>query len=621
MGEITVKTGRSFVERNGFMRHLINDVQALEQLIREDHFEKGIQRIGAEQELSLIGKSYEPSFQGPEILDKIEDWHFTTEIGRFNLEINLDPQTANQHCLRATEQQLTQLLQIGKDAAAQLDSRILLTGILPTVRYGHLLNDALTPLPRYLALNEIVRRLRGSDFDIHLLGVDELIVSLPSLAFEACNTSFQLHLQIDAKAYAQQYNWAQLIAAPVLAVSANSPLLFGRELWAETRIALFHQSVDMRTSSNHLREKQPRVFFGNRWLQHSITEIFKDNIARFPTILMKPIEENALEMLAAGKTPSLTALRVHNGTTYPWNRPCYGISNGLPHLRIECRYIPSGPTVLDEIANFAFWIGLMLGMPDSYQDFTQRMSFRSAKGNFYAAARTGLNTVLEWCGKSISASDLIINELLPIAKAGLTKIKIPAEEIARYLNCIEQRVAQHQNGALWQVRNFRRLREQYSSDAALARLTAAMLERQESGEPIHAWTDINLNATHTIDTHQETVGKIMTTDLFTVNQDEPALLVKSLMEWKNIRHLPIENLHGELVGLVTASNLQPITNLSNLPVRKIMIKTLVTIPPENPITEAVQIMKSKGIGCLPVVENGKMIGLITDTDLKRLNAW
>lgn len=621
MGEVTVKKSRSFAERNGFVRHLLNDVQALEQLLQEDCFEKGIQRIGAEQEIALIDKTGEPSFQNLEILDQIEDWHFTTEIGRFNLEINLDPQEADQHCLKATEEQLLDLLQKGKEAAALADSRILLTGIHPTVRYHHLLHDALTPVPRYLALNDIVRRMRGSDFEVHLLGVDELLVSLPNLAFEACNTSFQMHLQIDPKGYAQQYNWAQLIAAPVLAVSANSPLLFGRELWAETRIALFQQSVDMRTSRNHLREKQSRVFFGNGWIKESITEIFKDNIARFPTILMKPVEEDALKMLAAGKVPSLTALRIHNGTTYPWNRPCYGISNDLPHLRIECRYIPSGPTVLDEIANFAFWLGLMLGMPDSYHDFTQRMSFRSAKGNFYRAARTGLDTMLDWFGKSMTVSDLIVNEMLPIAKAGLEKIQIPTEEIERYLNCIKQRVVRHQNGALWQVQNFRRLREKYSTDAALGRLTEAMFERQETGEPIHAWTDVTLNDTFPIDSTQETVGKMMTTDLFTVSQNEPVLLIKSLMEWKNIRHLPVENLAGELVGLVTATNLQRVNDFSRLSVRKIMVKNLITVTSETPIQEAVQMMKTKGIGCLPVVENGKMIGLITDTDLKRLSLW
>lgn len=613
-----MQSGRSFVERNGFVYHLLKDVEAMEMLLQENRFEKGIQRIGAEQELSLIGATCEPAFTGPEILPSITDWHYTSEIGRFNLEINLDPQIAGSNCLQATEQQLLALLKTGQAAAEPFGSRILLTGILPTVRYAHLLSDVMTPLPRYLALNEIVRHLRGSDFEIRLLGVDELMASLPNLNFEACNTSFQLHLQIEPKDFAQQYNWSQLIAAPVLAVSSNSPLLFGKELWAETRIALFHQSVDTRTSTNHYREKQPRVFFGNRWIQHSVTEIFKDNIARFPIMLMAPVKEDAMEALAKGNIPILTALRVFNGSTYPWNRPCYGINNELPHLRIECRYIPSGPTVKDELANFAFWLGLMLGMPDAYQNFTERMPFRAAKGNFYSAARNGLDTFFEWFGKPVTAADLIIKELLPMAKIGLEKIHIPNKDIEDYLTCIEQRVLHHQTGAIWQVQNFRRLREKYSIDAALCRLTIAMLERQQSNEPVYNWSPVDMNTTIPININQDSVGKIMTTDLFTVSQDEPAPLVKSLMEWKKIRHLPVEDVNGTLVGLVTATNIAAIEDCSRLLVREMMVKELITAYPEMLLTEAAQLMKSKGIGCLPIVENGKMTGLITDTDLKRL---
>lgn len=618
MGEVAVKNGRSVTERNVFVHHLLKDVQALEQMLAADCFEKGTQRIGAEQEISLFNQNFEPSFLGPEILETIPDDHFTTEIGRFNLEVNLDPQEVNGQCLHHTEQQLRQLLQQGQAATLPFNTHILLTGILPTIRYSHLLNDAMTPRDRYYSLSEVVRFMRGSDFEIRLLGVDELIASLPSVIFEACNTSFQLHLQIEPQDFVRAYNWSQLIAAPVLAVSANSPLLFGRELWAETRIALFHQSVDTRTSANHFRQKQPRVFFGNDWLRESVAEIFKDNIARFPITLMKNVEGNSLAELAAGQVPALTALRVHNGSTYPWNRPCYGITQGLPHLRIECRYVPSGPTVLDEMANFAFWLGLMQGMPDSYHDFESRMPFRVAKGNFYATARMGLDINLEWFGRITSASELIIRELLPIAHDGLERMGLTAKEASRYLNVIEQRVLLHQNGARWQVRNFRRLREKYGVDAALSRLTAAMYERQESQEPVHTWSDVNGEAFFLVKTEQETVGKMMTTDLFTVSEDEPAQLVKCLMDWKKIRHLPIENLTGELVGLVTATNLQAIPECNGTLVNEIMVKDLVTADPEMPVLEAAQIIKQKNIGCLPIVENGKLVGLVTDTDLKRL---
>lgn len=621
MGEIAVNSKHSLAERNAFVRHLLRDVQALDQMLEADFFEKGVRRIGAEQELCLIQDNYEPAFTGPEILETIADEHFTTEIGRFNLEINLDPHVADSDCLRKMQIQLLTLLQFGDNAAAPFHSHILLTGILPTLGYANLLENAMTPKPRYFSLSETVRQLRGSDFEIRLLGVDELIASLPSLMFEACNTSFQLHLQIDAADFVAQYNWAQLIAAPVLGISANSPLLFGRELWAETRIALFHQSVDTRTSSNHYRQKQPRVFFGNNWLRESVAEIFKDNIARFPTILTKEVNDDSLEQLAAGIAPSLAALRVHNGTTYPWNRPCYGITNGVPHLRIECRYIPSGPTIADEMANFAFWLGLMLGMPDAYKNLPERMPFRVAKGNFYRAARTGLDTNIEWFGKTISISQLILNELLPIAKEGLDKINIPAEEAKQYLDCIAGRAWRQQNGATWQMYTFRKLHEHYSLDASLSRLTAALYERQQQNDPVHNWQEHDLATTFVMPIEHDTVGKIMTTDLFTLQEEECAVLAKSLMEWKKIRHLPIENTQGELVGLITATNLQAIADLNDTLVQEIMVKNLVTITPDAPVALAVEWMKTKGINCLPVLENGKMIGIITDTDLKRLNFW
>lgn len=622
MGEHKVTTIGSSAEKARFVDHLIKDIAVMDQMIREAYFEQGVQRIGAEQELAILDTDCDPAFLGPEILDKITNPRFTTEIGRFNLEINLDPVKLAPDCLSSMEAQLKNLLQIAKTAAGDINSRILLCGILPTLTYQHLHQNAMTPDPRYFGLSKMMREMRGRDFEIFLHGVDDMMASLDNLVFESCNTSFQLHLQIPPEEFVERYNWAQMISGPVLAACANSPLLFGRELWMETRIALFQQSVDTRTSANQLRNKQPRVFFGNRWLQHSVSELFKDNAARFPVLLIREIDEDGMAALQAGKAPELSALRLHNGTIYNWNRPCYGIMNDLAHLRIECRYIPSGPTEIDEIANFAFWLGLMTGMPLRYKGFYKYISFRIAKDNFYRAARIGINTMMDWFGKTISAERLIRKELLPIAREGLLKSGISTADTDRYLNIMEQRIARRQTGANWQVHNYRKLRDTFGSAIALTELTKLMYEYQQNEEPVHRWSDLKFRQTYIFECNTCPVHKMMITDIYTVQEDEPLCMVKSIMEWKGIRHLPVENIEGELVGLVTATNLRDFEQMApgweQLPIGDFMVRDLITVTEDTPIHSIAGIMKNKGVGSVLIVHGKKLVGILTETDIKVL---
>ena len=196
----------------------------------------------------------------------------------------------------------------------------------------------MTQSPRYWAMNEVIKKARGSDITLKIRGVDELLVTHDSVLFEACNTSFQLHLQIDPKDFTSSYNWAQAITGPVLSISANSPLLLGRELWSETRIALFQQSIDTRNASYALKNQEARVSFGNQWSKGSAADIFKNDLANHKILLAREIEQNALDELDQGTIPKLDALCLNNGTLYRWNRPCYGVGGGKPHLRIENRY-------------------------------------------------------------------------------------------------------------------------------------------------------------------------------------------------------------------------------------------------------------------------------------------
>lgn len=602
------------------MPRLIEDVATLEAMLQESAFEQKIQRIGAEQELALLNPDCDPAFLGPQILETMTDPHFTTEIGRFNLEINLDPFPLSPDCLGFMQQHLVELLRTGRETARALDARILLCGIMPTLTYQHLQRDAMTPNPRYYALSDAIHAMRGRDFEVFLTGVDDMITAMDSLVFESCNTSFQTHLQIPTEEFTERYNWAQMISGPMLAVCANSPLLFGRELWSETRIALFQQAVETRTSANQLRNQQPRVFFGNRWIQHSIAELFKDNIARFPVILTKEVPDSSMAQFLSGQVPSLAALRLHNSTVYNWNRPCYGILDGQAHLRIECRYIPSGPTALDEMANFALWLGLMQGMPEKYKGFHQRVSFRSAKDNFMRAARIGINAMMDWFGEAVSPTRLFEKELLPAAREGLSRSGINDQDADRLLGVVAQRIHKRQTGARWQIRNFRKLQDRFGSAVALTELTKMMYEHQQTEQPAHEWPDMEWGSTYIFDCERCPVGKMMITDVYTVQEEEPLCLVKSIMEWKNIRHLPVENAEGDLTGLVTATNLSEFENSGEgweqQPIKNFMVRELLTVAEDAPLDTMKDLMIQHGVGSVLVVHGRKLTGIVTKTDVE-----
>ncbi len=617
MGDHSVNTKANQEERLRFIQQLLNDIDALEELLKSGKIESGIQRIGAEQEFCLIDNTYKPSKKAVSILEAIQDEHFTTELATYNLEINLDPVELKDKAFSIVENQLNSLLEKARTFAEKEENKILLCGILPTISKQELRLDYMTPNPRYWALNERMKGLRGNDFSLHLKGVDELTVKHDSVLFEACNTSFQMHLQIEPSDFISAYNWSQAISGPVLGVSANSPLLLGRELWNETRIALFQQSIDTRNSSYALVDQQARVSFGSDWEKGSIVDVYKNEIANYKIILTKEIETNSLEQIARGETPKLPALNLHNGTIYRWNRPCYGVGGGKAHLRIENRYIPSGPSVEDEMANFAFWVGLMIGRPKKFDDMPSTMDFRDAKANFYKASRTGKHSVLVWENQSYKLSELIENVLLPVAFEGLRKAQIDEKDIQRLLGIIAAR-CKGNTGAQWQIKNFRSLRKQMKRDQALRQLTAKMLENQSKRLSVHNWPMLDSDLAK-FPRHASRVGDIMSTQLFTVNENDLAELAIRVMMWKNIHHLPVENNHKELCGILTWNHIQEFKKNPNkkdtLTVADIMIKEVYQVEFDHSIEEASQLMKEKEIGCLPIVEKNTLVGILTVKDL------
>lgn len=619
MGDHRVQSALDKEVRSQFIRQLLNDIRCLELMLDRNLIESGINRIGAEQEFCLISKNWRPEKNAEELLEIIDDPHFTTELARFNLEINLDPVELRGDCFTIIHDQIKQLLNKAEAEANKKDTFTLLTGILPTISKSELGFEYMTPQPRYWLLNEMVKDIRGSDFHLHIKGVDELSISHDSVLMEACNTSFQLHLQLDPDDFVASYNWAQAISGPVLGVCANSPLLLGRELWSETRIALFQQSIDTRMTSYALKDQLARVSFGENWETGTPADVFKNDIAQHKVILARNLESNSLDELEAGITPKLKALNIHNSTIYRWNRPCYGVGNGKAHLRIENRYIPSGPTTLDEMANFALWIGLMIGRPSEFDDLPSTMDFKDVKSNFIKAARTGKESILRWKGELISVRDLILEELLPIAHDGLKKVKVNKETANLLLGIIEKR-AKGQTGAQWSIANYRKLRKTMRQDDALLALTKSMQQNQYSGKAIHEWPDIHASPnTHE---HAYQVGHIMSTRLFTVYEDDLAEMATQLMKWKDIHHVPVENKAGEICGLLTWTHMQRFQQNephsdSSLSVGDIMTKQVILAHSEMDIQEAIHLMKQNEAGCLPVVHNQHLIGIVTIKDIKQ----
>jgi CBS domain-containing protein len=605
-----------------FMSALFDDLRALDYLIEHDKIESGTRRIGAEQELFVVDRNMRPASLSLELLNAVNDPRFTTEIARFNLEANLTPQLISGRCFTRMQSELDEMIGKLRESAAQFDAEVLLAGILPTLRQSDLTLANMTPDARYLELNRVVTRMRGGPFSIHIKGLDELEIQHDNLMMESCNTSFQIHFQVGAREFANAYNVAQAITAPVLAAAVNSPILFGKRLWQETRLAVFQHSADERSRAQLMRSQPTRVGFGERWVKNSILELLHDQVTRFRPAIIRLPDESSLDVVARGDIPQLSALFLHNGTVWPWNRACYGVTDGVAHLRIENRALPAGPTVIDEVANAAFFAGLMIAVPAEYGNISKRLSFDDAKNNFFAAARYDLHAQLTWIdNQSFSAASLVRDHLLPLARQGLQQANVDASDIGNYLGVIDERVRTRQTGARWTLQSLAAMQTVEPKDLRLTELAARMLQEQKEGKPVHEWNVIETAAEIDWSQSYQTVGQFMSTDLFTVRADDLVDLAASVMDWRHVRHVPVEDDQGRLIGLVTHRALLHLLSLGlpaepekRLTVRDIMKTEVHTVSSSTPTIEAITIMENYRVGCLPVVDDGQLVGIITSYD-------
>jgi CBS domain-containing protein len=622
MGEQNVKLNNDEATHQEFMKSLLTEVHALEKMLDAGLIETGVRRIGAEQEMFLIDRAHKPAPKALEILEAIDDERFTHELGLFNLEANLAPHKLGGNCLTLMEREAQEIYKRAREVAARFDCDIALVGILPTLTKDNLGLESMVPTPRYYALNDAIRALRGDEFEFTINGIDQLAVQHDNVMLEACNTSFQVHFQVSPENFAKNYNIAQVVTAPLLAAAVNSPILLGKRLWHETRIAVFEYSIDTRSKIHQERGLKPRVHFGDRWLEDSVTEIFKEDIARFRIVLTTETEEDPIGMIDQGIMPSLNALRLHNGTVYRWNRPCYGVHNNVPHLRIENRVIPSGPTVLDEVANAAFFYGMMAGMSAQVEDIREHLTFADVKSNFLAAARDGIRAQMNWFNDThLPAKQLVLEQLLPLAHEGLQEAGIDQDDIDRYLGVVRDRVTMRRTGSRWALESLEEMKDSGTLDQRLRCIVSSMVDQQSTGKPISEWELAEYCAKQDWRDSYRTVGQFMTQDLFTVRPDDIVDFAATLMDWRHVRHVPVESDTGKLVGLVSHRALLRlfaqgrVGKGESVTVEEIMNRSPVTVHPDTPTVDAIRIMREEKLACLPVTRKDKLAGIVTEHDL------
>ncbi len=455
-------------------------------MLREAAFDTDDPMTGLEVELNLIDERGDPALKNADVLERIADPDFQTELGQYNIEINVPPARLREGGLTQFEDELRRDLDDAEAKASEVGAHLLMIGILPTLADGHMTRQTLSANPRYALLSDQILDARGEDIAISISGAETLETTADSIVPEAACTSTQFHVQTSPDQFAAYWNASQAIAAPQLAVAANSPYLLGRELWRETRIPLFEQATETRSEELKAQGVRPRVWFGERWIT-SVFDLFEENVRYFPALLPVSDDEDPLEVLEAGGTPALSELRLHNGTVYRWNRPVYDVVDDVPHLRVENRLLAAGPTVVDTVANAAFYYGLVRALVDSPRPLWSQMSFSAAEENLHVAAQQGIDAQVYWPGVGqVPATELVLRRLLPMAHEGLESWGVEADVRDRLLGIIEQRCLTGVNGAEWFVERMRRRGDQDRYDA----LRATVLEyreRMHSNEPVHTW--------------------------------------------------------------------------------------------------------------------------------------
>jgi gamma-glutamyl:cysteine ligase YbdK (ATP-grasp superfamily) len=494
MGEKVVATGFDLSDRQRYRRKLQQCLVGLERLLAEKRFDRPRNLMGLEIELNLADSDGLPCMVNEEVLERIASRDFQTELAQFNIEVNIAPHRLSGRVLDQLAEELRIGLTYADRKATEVGAHIIMVGILPTLSAQDLVGANLSRADRYKLLNDQILAARGEDLTLDIAGVERLRTTSASIAPEAAATSMQMHLQVTPARFAAVWNAAQAVVGPQIAMGANSPFLFGLELLRETRPMLFQQATDTRPPELQAQGVRPLTWFGERWIS-GVQDLFEENVRYYPSLLPICDDEDPLRVLDDGGVPRLKELQLHNGTVYRWNRPVYAVVDGVPHLRVENRVMPAGPTVTDVLANVAFYYGLLRALADAPRPVWTRMPFSAAAANFEAACRHGIDAELVWPGPGrsgptqVPAVRLVRDELLPLAAAGLDAWGVAPADRDRYLGVIEERCRRQVNGASWQAAAFHGALERgMDRHKALAMMTRQYSELMRSGEPVHSWS-------------------------------------------------------------------------------------------------------------------------------------
>jgi Glutamate-cysteine ligase family 2(GCS2) len=477
-------------DRRAYREKVRRCLDVLAQMLLECSFDSEPRHVGVEMELNLVDARGMPTMTNTAVLAAIADPVWASELGRFNLEINVPPRPLSGEALGALEDDVCSKLAHASSRALATGTRLVMIGILPTLRQDHVTGEAMSANARFRLLNEQMIAARGEDIRICIDGPEPLLTHVDTIMPEAACTSVQFHLQVSPEAFASYWNAAQAVAGVQVALAANSPFLFGRELWQETRIPLFEQVTDTRPEELQQQGVRPRVWFGERWIGSAI-DLFEENLRYFPALLPLREDEDPAAALASGEAPTLAELTLHNGTVYRWNRPVYAVDDGRPHLRVENRVLPAGPTVADMAANAAFYCGVVRALAEAERPVWTQMSFKAAADNLVEGSRHGIGARLYWPGHGDApVTEVTLRRLLPLAWEGLARWGVKTDDADRLLGIIEQRCLTGRTGATWQTQMVHRLERTLSRDESLRQMTEGYIERMVTNEPVHTWPDL-----------------------------------------------------------------------------------------------------------------------------------
>ncbi|AVL99641.1 glutamate--cysteine ligase [Gordonia iterans] len=500
MGEDVDRQHFTGADRVRFRSQVSRGTQAIARMLADglftDHGRPPEPLLGMEVELNLIDAAANPSMGNAEVLAAIADPDYQTELAQFNLEINVSPRPFVGGDTVSLEQGLRSSLNRAQAAAESTGNHLVMVGMLPTLQSEHFAHHWISANPRYDLLNEQIFAARGEDIELDITGIplspggdiERLHTTTDSILPEAACTSLQLHLRTAPEDFAAHWNAAQAIAGVQVAIAGNSPFLGGKALWHETRIPVFEQATDTRPLELKNQGVRPRVWFGERWI-NTIFDLFEENIRYFPALLPVSTDVDPLTVLEEGGIPHLDELRLHNGTVYRWNRPVYDVVDGQAHLRVENRVLPAGPTVVDIMANAAFYYGVVRGLVEQELPVWSKMSFDAARENLTAGAHWGMEGQLYWPDVGwIRPDELTLRILLPLAERGLTAYGVSDKAKSRYLGIIHGRCVTKQTGSVWQRRSVA-AREAAGQDRrrALHGMLTDYVALMHEGEPVHNW--------------------------------------------------------------------------------------------------------------------------------------